>query len=160
RDFYDGATRVIKMVDPEGNTVETAYDDNNNVIETRETDVAQVPGVASEVFLTTNFYDSRNRLQESVDNLGQTMDYRYDSRDNVVAVADASGPAGPVIVRRAFSGGVLTVNTTNLFGNVTLYFYDGLSRQTRQEVILTASGQGDGSHIGASIFGVKNDPAV
>src|SRR5262249_9377765 len=63
RTFYDGASRVIKAVDPEGNTVETAYDDNSNVIETRETDKAQVAGVADEVFLTTNFYDSLNRLQ-------------------------------------------------------------------------------------------------
>src|SRR5262249_15166436 len=31
----------------------------------------------------------------------------------------------------------LTVDAVNDFGNVTRYFYDGLSRQTRQEVILT-----------------------
>ena len=92
------------------------------MIETRETDVSQVPGVPNEVFLTTNFYDSLNRLQETVDNLGETTYYRYDSRNNLVATADADGPAGPTITRRAFTGGALTVNTTNLFGNVTLYY--------------------------------------
>ena len=160
RTFYDGAGRVIETVDPEGNTVETAYDADSNVIETRETDVLQVPGVANEVFLTTNFYDSLNRLQETVDNLGETTYYRYDSRNNLVAMADAEGPAGPAITRRAFPDGPRTVDTTNLFGNVTLYFYDGLDRQTRTEQILTASGQGDGLHIGASIFGVKDDPTA
>ena len=153
---YDGADRVIKSIDPEGNTVEQAYDDNNNVIETRETDVSQVFGVADEVFLTTNFYDSLSRIQSNVDNLGQTFDYRYDSRDNLVAVADAQGPEGPVIGRRTFSGGTLTSIATNLFGNVTLMFYDGIDRMVSQEIILTASGQGDGVYNGADVFGVKS----
>lgn len=155
RTLYDGADRVIKTVDPEGNIVETAYDDDNNVIETRETDVSQISGVSNEVFLTTNFYDSLNRLQRRVDNIGQTFDYRYDSRNNLVAMADAQGPAGPNISRRAFSGGARTKNTTNGFGNVTRYSYDGIDRKTREDVILTASGQGDGANIGADLFGVK-----
>ena len=119
-------------------------------------------GVASEAFLTTDFYDSLDRLQETVDNLGETTYYRYDSRGNLVATADADGPTsgGPTIQRRAFAAGAETVNTINTYGNVTLYFYDGLSRQTMQEQILTANGQGDGVHIGASIYGVKNDPTA
>ncbi len=161
RTLYDGAGRVIKTIDPVGNIVETAYDADSNVIETRQTDVAQVPGVADEVFLTTNFYDSVNRLQETVDNLGQTTYYRYDSRGNLVAMADAQGPlSGQSIARRAFPDGPRTVDATNDFGNVTLYFYDGLSRRTRTEQILTASGSGDGTHIGASIYGVKDDPTA
>ena len=161
RTFYDGAGRVIETVDPDGNTVETAYDADSNVIETRETDVSQVPGVANESFLTTNYYDSLDRLQQSVDNLGETTSYRYDSRGDLVATADADGPVnGPTISRRAFSGGALTVNTTNGYGNVTVYDYDGLSRRVREEQVLTASGRGDGVHIGASIYGVKNDPSA
>ena len=153
---YDGVDRVIKAIDPEGNTIEKAYDDNNNVIETREVDVSQVHGVADEVFLTTYSYDSLGRLQRSVDNIGQTTDYRYDSRNNMVAMSDAQGPVGGAsISRRAFSGGALTVNEVNDFGNVALYFYDGISRKTRQEAVLTASGQGDGINIGADLFGVK-----
>ena len=155
--IYDGVNRTIKTVGPEGNAVETAYDDNSNVIETRETDVSQVLGVADEVFVTTHFYDSLNRLQLSVDNIGQTTDYRYDSRDNLVAMADAQGPlSGEPFSRRGFTGGALTVNAINGFGNVTRYFYDGLNRQTSQEILLTASGEGDGVNIGASIEGVKS----
>jgi RHS repeat-associated protein len=160
RTLYDGAGRAIETIDPSNNTVQTAYDADNNVIETRETDVSQIVGVPNEFFLTTYFYDSLNRLQETVDNLGETTYYRYDSRNNLVATADADGPAGPTITRRAFTNGELTVNTTNLFGNVTLYYYDGLDRKVREEQILTASGQGDGVHIGASIYGVKDTPSA
>jgi RHS repeat-associated protein len=155
RHFYDGAGRLLKRLDPEGNTVEWAYDDADNLIETREVDVSQVPGLAAEVFLMTRYWDSLNRLERRVDNLGQTLDYRYDSRDNVVAKGDAEGPAGPSITRRAFANGALTANTTNLFGNVTRSYYDGVSRQVRQEAILTATGHGNGIHIGATIEGVK-----
>ena len=160
RTLYDGASRAIETIDPAQNTVQTAYDSDGNVIETRETDVSQIVGVPNEFYLTTNYYDSLNRLQETVDNLGETTYYRYDSRNNLVAMADADGPAGPTITRRAFTGGALTVDTTNLFGNVTLYFYDGLDRKVMEEQILTASGQGDGVHIGASIYGVKDTPGA
>ena len=155
---YDGADRRILELDPEGNTVEHAYDDNNNLIETKETDVSQIAGVADEVFLTTNFYDSLNRVQRTVDNVGQAMFYRYDSRNNLVAMADAQGPVtGATIDRRAFSLGTLTVNAINDFGNVTRYFYDGINRKLRDEQVLTATGDGDGVNIGATIEGVKTN---
>ena len=157
RTEYDGVGRVIRTVDPESNAVETSHDDNHNAIEVRETDVSQVPGVADEVLLTTYFYDSLNRLQKEVDNLGQTREYRYDSRNNLVAMADASGPGGPIVERRSFPNGALTANTTNQFGNVTRYSYDGIDRQIESEVVLTASGQGDGINAGADLFGVKGD---
>lgn len=154
RTFYDGADRVIQTLDPEGNRVETAYDDNDNIIEIRETDVSQIAAIADEIFLTTHFYDSLDRHQCTVNNLGHTFDYRYDSRSNLVAMADAQGPVtGAAIVRRAFPDGTLTVNQINDFGNVTVYEYDGISRKTRQDVVLTASGSGDGLHIGADFFG-------
>ncbi|MGH2734799.1 MAG: RHS repeat-associated core domain-containing protein [Actinomycetota bacterium] len=151
---YDGADRMIATVDPEGNVVRTAFDDNDNVIEIQETDRAQVGRVAAEVFLTTSIHDSLDRLQRRVDNLGQTTDLRYDSRDNVVARANAKGPPGPPIDRRAFAGGARTENVTNLFGNVTLHTYDGLDRRVRQDRVLTESGRGDGVNIGADLFGV------
>ncbi len=161
RIFYDGADRQIQQLDPEGNSVEYAYDDNSNIIEILETDVSQVPGIASELFVTTNFYDSLDRLQRHVDNLGHSTDYRYDSRGNLVAKADSQGPVtGQAIARRQFAGGSLTVNAINDFGNVTTYFYDGIGRFLREERVLTASGMGDGISIGASLQGIKNDAAV
>ena len=62
---------------------------------------------------------------------------------------------GETIERRAFSGGALTVNDINNFGNVTRYFYDGINRRVREEQVLTASGEGDGINIGATLEGVK-----
>jgi RHS repeat-associated protein len=76
-------------------------------------------------------------------------------------VADAQGPlTGATITRRAFLDGPLTENDTNDFGNVTRYTYDGLDRRIRTEIVLTASGTGDGVHVGASLEGVKNDLAA
>lgn len=156
RFFYDGAARVIRRLDGEGNSVDSAYDDNGNLIETRATDKAQRAGVADEIFLITYFYDSLNRQDRQVDNLGQTLYTRYDSRGNQVATADAEGPASNnSFARRLFAKGAATVNTINNFGNVTLYNYDGLNRQVESDGLLTASGKGDGLHIGADLFGVK-----
>ncbi|MDJ0659225.1 MAG: hypothetical protein QNJ42_07000 [Crocosphaera sp.] len=51
-------------------------------------------------------------------------------------MADAQGPVtGETIERRAFSLGALTVNMINDFGNVTRYFYDGITRKVREEQI-------------------------
>ena len=154
RRTYDGVDRVVRRVDPEGNAVELAYDDNSNVIEVRETDISQLPEIDDEVFITTSFYDSLNRLQRSVDNLGQTVEYRYDSRSNLVAASDGQGPLTVVpITRRAFTGGPLTVDTTNAPGNVTLYAYDGISRVIRSDRVLTETGAGSGA-IGATLEGI------
>jgi RHS repeat-associated protein len=158
--LYDGAGRALATFDPEGNTFETAYDGDSNIIESRQTDVSQLGGIANEIFLTTNFYDSLNRLQRSVDNLGQTTERRYDSRDDLVALTDAKGPSAGHSNRRVFSDGPRTVDTANLFGNVTRFYVDGLGRQTRQEQILTASGSGDGNHVGATLEGIKDVSGV
>ena len=55
RTLYDGASRVIETVDPELNVVESAYDDNPNLIEILELDAAQLiaPATLDGLFLTT-----------------------------------------------------------------------------------------------------------
>jgi hypothetical protein len=63
----------------------------------------------------------------------------------------------PSITHRSFANGAKTVNATNEFGNVTRYFYDGISRRTRSEVVLTESGSGDGLHVGTDLFGVGTE---
>jgi RHS repeat-associated protein len=155
---YDGVNRRIKALDPEKNLREWAYDGNGNRIEACSTDAPQKANLSKEVFLTTNFYDALNRRQRRVNNVGQSTEFRYDSRNNLVSVADADGPINSKITRRAFTGGALTVNDINGFGNVTLYSYDGLNRRLRSDRVMTASGNGDGIHNGASIFGIRTDP--
>jgi len=169
RTDYDGASRVVKTTDDalstgfssgaydpaaiSGNVVETAYDDNGNTIEVKETDVTTIVNVAAEVFRTTLIYDSLDRLQTSFDNLGLTMDLRYDSRGNQVATADAVGPVSSRAFNRRGLGSSSTV-TINSYGNVTRSTYDGLSRVLESDVRLTSSGQGDGTNIGATLEGV------
>jgi RHS repeat-associated protein len=197
RTEYDGAGRVIKTTDSAlnngfnfslgvfnptmlaGNTVEFAYDADSNRIEQKETDVTTVANVAAEIFHTTSLYDSLNRLQTTVDNLGQTHDFRYDSRDNLVATADAvgplgsspifrydarghlvatpMGPVGPRTIDRRGLGSTATI-IVNGFGNVTRTRYDGLGRKLETETMLTPSGQGDGAYIGATLEGVLEVP--
>jgi RHS repeat-associated protein len=125
------------------------------VIETSSTDVSQTSSISNEVFLTTFYYDSLNRLQQKVDNIGQTVCYSYDSRNNLVSMTDANGPLSGAITRRSFPGGALTANTINGYGNVTLFIYDGLNRKIRSDRVMTASGQGDGIHNGANVYGIK-----
>lgn len=177
RTDYDGVDRVVKTTDSalsngfsggkfdpsaiSGNIVQTAYDDNNNPIERLETDVTDVPGVPDEFFCTTYLYDSLDRLQTMVDPIGQTEEYRYDSRNNLVAKADAVGlVSGRNIPRRGLCADDQTEHPRNTFGNVTRTFYDGINRTLKTEALLTASGEGNGSYIGATIFGVKIDPPV
>ncbi|MEK7992631.1 MAG: RHS repeat domain-containing protein, partial [Planctomycetota bacterium] len=158
RTDYDGADRTVKSTDPEQNLVEYAFDEDSNVIETKETDHAQRTGVSDQVFHSTSFHDSLGRLILSVDSLGQADDYRYDSRGNMVAHADAQGPGTRTVNRRGLGAtGEVTINN---FGNVSLFFFDGIGRQKKSEQIMTASGEGDGEHIGASTRGIKNEPDV
>jgi RHS repeat-associated protein len=170
---YDGVSRVIKTTDSAlnngfsggtfhpgnlvGNTVETAYDANSSPIERKETDVTTVPGVTPEVFRTTSDYDSLNRLQITVDNRGQTMDYRYDSRDNLVAKADAVGPVTTRMLPRRGLGSTANV-LVNDFGNVTQYTYDGINRLIETDTLLAVGGHGNGSYIGADLMGMKIAP--
>jgi len=155
---YDGVDREIKKTDPGNNTIEYAYDDNDNLIETRETDVSSLAGVPNEAFLTTRFYDALNRTQQVVDNIGQTHYFRYDSRNNTVAMADAQGPVmGSTITRRSFPNRAFTVNGINEPGNVILYAYDGINRPLSEDRILTVDGQGD-RVIGVTLEGVRVAP--
>src|SRR5262249_18296032 len=148
RSDYDGASRVVKTTDSakqngfdgmafnpdnlQGNRVETAYDDNNNPIERKETDVTLVPRVVDEVFRETMLYDALDGLQIAVDNRGQTVDNRYDSRGNLVARADAVGPVNTRTINRRGLGSTAAVSV-NDYGNVTRTRYDGLSRVVETE---------------------------
>ncbi|MCI0539254.1 MAG: DUF6531 domain-containing protein, partial [Verrucomicrobiales bacterium] len=143
---YDGAGRRLSATDPLGNKTETAWCDTGKPVEIRRTDVSTKVGVSNEVFLTTFIYDALTRRTTEVNNLGHTRRFQYDSRDNVVAISDANGPAaGLTIRRRAFPDSPTTVNARNDHGNVTRYTYDGRNRLTRTDRVLTANGFGNGT---------------
>ena len=116
-------------------------------------------GVAPEVFLTTNFYDSLDRLDETVDNLGETS----------TTVRLSQRPGGQGRCRRTARPGD---RPPRLPGRSPHRRHHEPVRQ-RHTVFLRRTrpsddaradpdrlGSGDGAHIGASIFGVKDDPAA
>jgi YD repeat-containing protein len=107
-----------------------------------------MPGLAAEVFRATQFYDALGRVQTAVDNLGHTEDYRYDSRGNLVASADARGPLTTRTIQRRGLGSAATV-TVNDYGNVTLTYVDGIGRTLETQQLLASGGSGNGSYIGA-----------
>jgi RHS repeat-associated protein len=170
RNDYDGLGRDVKWTDSvlangfasgaftpsniSGNVVEMAYDDNGNTIEVKDTDVTAVSGVAAEVFRSTLLYDSIDRLQIGFNNVGQAQDIRYDSRGHRIANADPLGPVSSRSFNRRGLGSTAAV-TLNSYGNVTRKYVDGLGRILEVEALLTSSGQGDGTNIGATLEGVK-----
>jgi RHS repeat-associated protein len=131
---YDGVNRRVLATDPLGNTVQTSYDANSNLIQTVETDISQKNGVASETFTTTYQYDSRNRQTSVSDNCSNTRRGAYDSRNNPTNTTDAKSDN-----TTGCSGSV------NLQGNSTRYTYDGLSRRLQSMQDLRIGGIGSGA---------------
>lgn len=157
RHDYDGAGRLLRVTEPDGSTVESFHDGNDNAIESAATELSSASAVPSELFLTTRFYDAVDRLVRAVDNLGQTHRYAYDSLDALVLESDANGPPGPVMNRRSPPHAATSV-ATNLHGNVTRIAHDGLGRRVRVDRILTASGLGDGTASPPPATGDPNNP--
>jgi RHS repeat-associated protein len=118
----DTANRISVVTDSKSNTVTYTYDANNNVTQTTEVDVSDL-GSPSQTFQTTNTFDGVDRLIQTVDNIGNTNHYAYDSRNN-------------------------QVKTTDGRGNVMRYAYDGLNRRTGQTRYLTSNGLGSGTPAG------------
>ncbi|HKQ04702.1 MAG TPA: RHS repeat-associated core domain-containing protein [Blastocatellia bacterium] len=154
--FYDGADRAISEVDPEGNEVAREYDGDSNAMTVIEREYTQRQDVAAhrapalqETFTTINVYDRLNRLIRTTDNLGQTIRYQYDSRDNLIQRSDAqhsrddaqliADPLGRFPV-----AGQL-VSKINQPGNTTDYFYDGMNRKIAEVRQLRVGGQGGGA---------------
>ncbi len=151
--IYDGADRTINEIDPEGNEIARAYDDDNNVVKVIKTEFTQrkdveahrVPGL-EETFTTINVYDWLNRRIRTTDNLGQTTRYEYDSRDNLIHTSDA---------QHSNSGAGLIADPLGLFpmtgqsgdkinrpGNTMDYLFDGQNRMIAEVHQLRVDGQG------------------
>ncbi len=130
---YDTANRRGVVTDAKGNSVAYAYDANSNVVSRTEVDKSDL-GNADEVFVSTHSYDGLDRLIETVDNDQNTVQFRYDSRDNLTKVVDSIRPINPTDP-----------------GNVTRHTYDGLNRRTATTHILTDDGTGTGNPAGVIV---------
>ena len=114
---YDGVNRRIRTIDEENNDIDYTYDRNSNIVVTTEIDRSQVAAEPDETIITTNTYDVLNRLTMTVDNVGNTDRFGYDSRDNQTVHEDAKG-------------------------NTTLTDYDGANRQLATHTVMRADGTG------------------
>src|ERR1039457_3195061 len=123
--LYDTADRTSVVAYPKTNTVTYSYDANNNVTTTTEVDLSDL-GSPPQTIQTANTFDSVDRLIQTVDNIGNTNRYAYDSRSNKVTTTDGRG-------------------------NVTRDNYDGLNRHTGVTRYLTSNGLGSGTPAGSII---------
>lgn len=119
---YDTFGRQVRVIDPVGNTVETEYDANDNVIRKTQIDV-QNDGPAEERYTTTYAYDGMDRLIAITDAVGNSKRFRYDSRSNPIVEIDT-------------------------LGNQSIYQYDGLHRMLQVDQLLTDDGTGSGNELG------------
>lgn len=143
RSDYDGLNRLKAGLDQAG-SIAVAYDAMFNPKEYTVSKVSSVPGPPAQNYVTTYFYDALGRRTMSVSQTGETHRFVWNSASDLGAISDAKGPPGGTINRRSEGHETDTVSI-NGHGNVTTYTYDALGRRLKSEMILTASGQGDGT---------------
>jgi RHS repeat-associated protein len=89
---YDSANRPSQVVDELTNSVALFYDLNSNLTNVLETERSET-GLQVEVYTTQRRYDAIDRLTHTVDNVGSTNRFFFDSRNNLVLQVDALGNA-------------------------------------------------------------------
>jgi len=134
---YDEAGRRILTTDPAGNSTQIFYDKNSNPVKIVTTEVAS-DGSTTQTFTTYNFYNARDELVATSDNLGNTRRSYYDSRGLLRASSDANGSISGTISDLALQfwepelmplldNPNLPVNQD---GHRTFHIYDPLARRT------------------------------
>ncbi|MFQ5411269.1 MAG: DUF6531 domain-containing protein, partial [Phycisphaerae bacterium] len=153
---YDTANRLSIVTDHKNNTSTYAYDANSNVISVTEVEKSDLLN-PDETFVTTNIYDNLDRLITRTDNVGNTHQYGYDSRNNRTVTTDAlnhetrytydginrrvstirdldgdgaDGDGTDITTLRIWDDGSRLIGQTDDNGNTTSYTHDALDRQT------------------------------
>lgn len=145
---WDGAGRVLRTwTGSSGGAFESVFtwDGGDNLVETTLTERSSTPGPAEELFFTTHQVDALGRRVATIDNLGGTRRFVFDSLDGLIAESDPRGPAGAATIGRKTPFHNHRTVSINGHGNVTRYFRDGLDRLKGMQTVLTASGEGDGT---------------
>jgi RHS repeat-associated protein len=87
---YDGLSRVVETIDPEGSRTLLTYDRSGHLIQ--QTQIETSPLLSTpEVFTTQWVYDALGRVEAVIEPNGQTTEIAYDSRDNPIRQIDALG---------------------------------------------------------------------
>ena len=132
--YFDGASRVVQVVDPVLNVVGFQYDDNGNLVKTVEAD--RYPNATYRQFETYDVFDSLNRRASTTDNIGRTQRFGFDSRNNLVHHSDAVASLSPAYING---------RQINNPGNTTTIKVDGFGRVVMEESDLRVGGTGDGA---------------
>jgi YD repeat-containing protein len=119
---YDGLGRSVLSTDAKSNTVETIYDNNSNVLQTKRTEVE----TSTQTYYSDFQYDAADRQILSVDTLGNTHRSFYDSTSQLVASTDANS-SGTASIATQSRGGSFSI-TGNSDGNRIFYLTDRLGR--------------------------------
>lgn len=123
RRSYDSYYRPLRFHDAAGNFTEFEYDALSNLIRLTEVDQSDEGG-ESETFVQQFEVDNLDRIARHSDNLGNTMEFGHDSRNNLTFFSDAKR------------------TTVDGMGNVVHYEFDGLRRWVGSRRELTATGLG------------------
>ncbi|MCL4786374.1 MAG: hypothetical protein KJ070_06200 [Verrucomicrobia bacterium] len=134
---YDTVGRLAAVTDAKTNVVSYTYDACDNVLSVTQTDRPDSGG-APQQFVTVHGYDKLHRLTRSVDNVGNTNLYAYDSRGNLVSHLN---PRGNETYRR-FDGQNLCVAIINYAGadrGITINTAH-VEYETKNRVVATTDG--------------------
>ncbi len=87
---YDTVGRVASITDPKTNIVSYNYDECGNVVGITHTDRSDLTGTTQQ-FTVTRAFNKLHRLMRTVDNVGNTNRYDYDSLGRLVRQTDPKG---------------------------------------------------------------------
>jgi YD repeat-containing protein len=140
---YDGLARLIERDDPQGGMKDLTYDPVGNLVQSFEATALEQGGYGAQPYGTSGysgttdaesqlFYDQINRLQSSVDPVGNATYFFYDAVSNLTDVRDARSNT-----TYFFYDAVSRVSSTrDAVGDLTYYFYDQVGNRT---VLLNAN---------------------
>jgi len=123
---YDTANRPSIVTDAKTNTRAVTRDANGNVLTVTATDKSDL-GNPQQVFVVTRTFDGLDRPLTSADNVGNTAQYAYDSRSNLVLHTDARN----IQTRYAYDGLSRPLNSARDMDN------DGASAADPQDIVLS-----------------------
>jgi len=181
---YDTAQRLKVVTDAKTNTMTYGYDANSNVTSVtslEKSDLGQPP--AGQSFTTTYAYDALDRRITSADNVGNTHQYAYDSRGNLISILlpslretrheydglnrrtqtcrDMGGNGANCIIDvddivnfQSWDDSSRRISRTDDNGNATRYAYDALNRR-----IVTQMADGTIDQVGTGATWVLGNDA-
>lgn len=82
---YDSKSNLIQEIRPLGNGIAYTYDENNNVIETRQKQNMSLSGSSSDIVSTATYNLTFNKPTQTIWANGLTTNYTYDSFWNILS---------------------------------------------------------------------------